>query len=60
MAGARRVTQVEKTALLELLARDKTAVLVDARERSEATPALAGAKPIPLAETTAAKDDGRR
>ena len=53
------VTQVEKEALLDLLARDQTAVLVDARERTEAAPALPRAKSIPLAETTAAKDDGR-
>ena len=53
------VTQVEKEALLDLLARDKTAVLVDARERTEALPVIPRAKPIPFAETTAAKDDGR-
>jgi len=53
------VTQVEKDALLALLARDETAVLVDARERAEATPGLSRAKSIPLGETTAAKDDGR-
>jgi rhodanese-related sulfurtransferase len=53
------VTQVEKEALLDLLARDQTAVLVDARERTEAAPALPRAKSIPLGETTAAKDDSR-
>jgi rhodanese-related sulfurtransferase len=53
------VTQVEKEALVGLLARDRTAVLVDARERGEAKSALPGAMSIPLAETTRAKDDGR-
>jgi rhodanese-related sulfurtransferase len=42
-----------------LLARDKTAVLVDARERTEAQPLLPRANSIPLGETTVAKDDGR-
>ena len=53
------VTQVEKDALLALLRRDGTAVLVDARERTLASPALTGAKSVPAGETTAAKDDGR-
>jgi rhodanese-related sulfurtransferase len=52
-------TQIEKEGLLSLLTKDRTAVLVDARERGEAGHPLAGAKSIPLAETTAAKDDGR-
>jgi rhodanese-related sulfurtransferase len=53
------VTQVEKEALLGLLSRDGTAVLVDARDRGQSTPPLIGAQPIPLGETTAAKDDSR-
>lgn len=53
------VTQVEKDALLALLTRDGTAVLIDARDRTQAAPSLAGARSIPLAETTTAKDDGR-
>src|SRR3954470_10413862 len=53
------VAQVEKDALLALLARDGTAVLIDARDRTQAAPSLTGARSIPLAETTAAKDDGR-
>jgi rhodanese-related sulfurtransferase len=53
------VTQVEQDALVALLARDRTAVLVDARERVDGGPKLANAVSIPLAETTKAKDDGR-
>ncbi|HET9957716.1 MAG TPA: rhodanese-like domain-containing protein [Polyangiaceae bacterium] len=53
------VTQVEKDALMSLLARDQTAVLVDAREPGQRRPRLLGATPIPLSETTQAKDDGR-
>jgi rhodanese-related sulfurtransferase len=53
------VTQVEKEALLGLLARDKTALLVDAREPGKAEPRVKGAAPIPLAETSQAKNDGR-
>jgi rhodanese-related sulfurtransferase len=53
------VTQVERDALLRLLAEDATAVLVDARDRSQATVALRQAKSIPAGETSAAKDDGR-
>jgi len=52
------VTQVERDALVSLLARDKTAVLVDARPAS-AQPRLRGARSIPLPETSQAKDDGR-
>lgn len=55
--GLGGVTQVEKDALVGLLSRDGTAVLVDGRDRNQATPALAGAKSIPLGETTAAKDE---
>ena len=54
------IMQVEKPALLRLLAQDATAVLIDAR-------AAAGLKPrrlrngvsIPLPEASKAKDDGR-
>ncbi len=53
------VTQVEKEALVSLWSRDRSAVLVDAREPSPGHAALRGAKSIPLAESTAAKDDGR-
>ena len=52
------VTQVERDALVALLARDATAVLVDARP-APARPVLARAQLIPLAETAQAKDDGR-
>jgi rhodanese-related sulfurtransferase len=52
------VTQVEKSALVSLLSRDATAVLVDAREPA-ARPRLANAKSIPLREAANAKDDGR-
>jgi rhodanese-related sulfurtransferase len=52
-------TQVEKEGLLALLTKDRTAVLVDARERGDAGRRLAGATSIPLGETAAAKDDGR-
>lgn len=53
------VTQVEKDALLALLASDSTAVLVDARETTEAAPRLKRARWIPAAEAPKAKDDGR-
>jgi rhodanese-related sulfurtransferase len=53
------VTQVEKAALLELLAGDSTAVLVDAREKANAAPRLKRARWIPVAEAPKAKDDGR-
>lgn len=53
------VTQVEKDALLNLLASDSTAVLVDARETADAAPRLKRARWIPVAEATKAKDDGR-
>ena len=52
------VTQVEKAALLSLLARDATAVLVDAREPT-ARPHVANARAIPLRDAAKAKDDGR-
>jgi rhodanese-related sulfurtransferase len=53
------VTQVEKDALVALLASDSTAVLVDAREASDAVPRLKHARWIPVAEAPKAKDDGR-
>jgi prepilin-type processing-associated H-X9-DG protein len=52
------VTQVEKSALVDLLARDATAVLIDAREGT-ARPRLANAKSISLRDAAKAKDDGR-
>jgi rhodanese-related sulfurtransferase len=52
------VTQVEKDALLSLLARDATAVLIDAREAG-ARPRIANARAIPLRDAAKAKDDGR-
>jgi rhodanese-related sulfurtransferase len=52
------VTQVEKSALLTLLARDGTAVLIDARDGT-ARARLANARPIALADAAKAKDDGR-
>src|SRR4029078_13558593 len=52
------VTQVEKSALLSLLARDGTAVLIDAREGTTRS-RLANAKSIALADASKAKDDGR-
>ena len=52
------VTQVEKDALVSLLARDATAVLVDAREPG-AQPRIANARGIPLRDAAKAKDDGR-
>jgi len=51
--------QVEKRALVELLAQDSTAVLIDARETVAASPALWNAKWIPLRDASKAKDDGR-
>jgi rhodanese-related sulfurtransferase len=53
------VTQVEKGALLALLARDKTAVLVDGRDPGSRATRVDGAVMIPLSETTQAKNDGR-
>jgi rhodanese-related sulfurtransferase len=53
------VTQVEKDALLNLLAADSTAVLIDARESADARPRLKRANWVPLSEAPKAKDDGR-
>jgi rhodanese-related sulfurtransferase len=51
--------QVEKPALIRLLAKDGTAVLIDGREQSGSTPKLRAATWIPLRESSQAKDDGR-
>ena len=53
------VTQVEKDALLNLLAGDSTAVLVDARDAADAVPRMKRARWIPVLEALKAKDDGR-
>lgn len=52
-------TQVEKDALVSLLAADNTAVLVDARDTADASPRLKRARWIPPSEAPNAKDDGR-
>jgi rhodanese-related sulfurtransferase len=52
------VTEVEKDALLSLLARDTTAVLIDARDPT-ARPRIANARTILLRDAAKAKDDGR-
>lgn len=52
------VAQVEKDALVSLVARDATAVLIDAREPA-ARPRIAKAVAIPLRDASKAKDDGR-
>lgn len=52
------VTEVDRDALLSLLERDQTAVLIDARKRPVTRP-LRGAQQIPIGETKSAKDDGR-
>ena len=51
--------QLEKDAIVRLLAKDGTAVLVDGRDTQTASPRLRGAVWIPLSETSKAKDDGR-
>src|SRR5215469_631978 len=53
------VMQVEKQALVKLLAQDSTAVLIDARDDAGLTPKIRNAKPIPLRDSSKAKDDGR-
>src|SRR5258708_35613030 len=50
--------QVEKPALLRLLAQDATSVLIDARAAGH-KPRLRNAVSIPLPEASKAKDDGR-
>jgi rhodanese-related sulfurtransferase len=53
------VMQVEKPALLRLLAQDTTSVLVDARPEPDLKPRVRNAVSIPLPEASKAKDDGR-
>jgi len=53
------VMQVEKQALVRLLAQDSTSVLIDARDNAGLTPKLRSARPIPLRDSSKAKDDGR-
>src|SRR5215471_15722710 len=53
------VMQVEKPALLRLLAQDATSVLIDGRPERGMRPRLRNAVPIPLPEASKAKDDGR-
>jgi rhodanese-related sulfurtransferase len=53
------VMQVEKPALIRLLAEDSTAVLIDARETTDGNPRLRNARAIPLRDSSRAKDDRR-
>lgn len=53
------VMQVEKPALVRLLAEDSTAVLIDARETTGLSPRLRNARAIPRRDSSKAKDDGR-
>jgi rhodanese-related sulfurtransferase len=53
------VMQVEKPALLRLLAQDATSVLIDGRAEAGLPPRLRNAVSIPLPEASQAKDDGR-
>jgi rhodanese-related sulfurtransferase len=53
------VMQVEKPALLRLLAQDTTSVLIDARPEPGLKPRVRNAVSIPLPEASKAKDDGR-
>jgi len=53
------VMQVEKPALLRLLAQDATAVLIDGRAEMGLKPRLRNAVSIPLPQASQAKDDGR-
>jgi rhodanese-related sulfurtransferase len=53
------VMQVEKPALLRLLAQDATSVLIDGRAEVGLKPRLRNAVSIPLPQTSQAKDDGR-
>jgi rhodanese-related sulfurtransferase len=53
------VMQVEKPALLRLLAQDATSVLIDARAERGLKPRLRNAVSIPLPDASKAKDDGR-
>jgi len=49
------VQQIELEALLDVLAKDRTAVLLDARGETR----LPGARPLPPSDVRKAKDDGR-
>ena len=51
--------QVEKPALLRLLAQDATSVLIDARAGVGLRPRVRNAISIPLPDASKAKDDGR-
>jgi rhodanese-related sulfurtransferase len=53
------VMQVEKPALLRLLAQDATSVLIDGRAEVGLTPRVRNAVSIPLPDAPKAKDDGR-
>jgi rhodanese-related sulfurtransferase len=53
------VMQVEKPALIRLLAQDATAVLIDGRETKNSAPRLRNSTWIALADASKAKDDGR-
>jgi rhodanese-related sulfurtransferase len=53
------VMQLEKPALLRLVAQDKTAVLIDATTEPGSRPRLRDAISIPLRDASKAKDDGR-
>jgi len=53
------VMQVEKLALVRLLAQDATAVLIDGTTEIASRPRLRNAIAIPLADASKAKDDGR-
>ena len=53
------VMQVEKPALMRLLAEDKTSVLIDGRTETGVKPRVRNAVSIPLREASEAKDDGR-
>lgn len=53
------VMQVERLALIRLVAADSTAVLIDAREQGDMRPKLQNAMWIPLRDASKAKDDGR-
>jgi rhodanese-related sulfurtransferase len=51
--------QVEKPALLRLLAQDATSVLIDGRAEVGLPPRVRNAVSIPLPDAPKAKDDGR-
>jgi rhodanese-related sulfurtransferase len=53
------VMQVEKPALSNLIAQDRTSVLIDGRTETGLKPRLRDARSIPLREASKAKDDGR-